>query len=101
MALSWANALNQRTKKEGSDFQKMVLGLEILLHNIPKLILMVVLSAVLGILMQTFIIWIPFAIVRRYASGLHAQNGITCTIMTLLMFVAVPYFAYGHYEHSK
>jgi len=77
----------------------MVLGIEILLHNIPKMILLVLISAVLGILMQTLITWLSFAIIRRYASGLHAKNSITCTIYTLAMFIVVPYALRGVYIH--
>ena len=91
IAVSWANNLNRRVNKEGIDFQKMVLGLEILLHNIPKLILVVVVAAGLGILLQSLITMATFACLRRYIGGLHAKNGIRCTIMSLVMFVAIPF----------
>ena len=82
-------------QKEGIELQKMTLGLEILLHNIPKLVLMVAVSAILGILTQTIITWFSFVCIRRYASGLHATNSITCSVTTLLMFVLTPYILYG------
>lgn len=90
LAESWASSLNRYAKKEGIELQKMILGMEILLHNIPKLILMIFLAHFAGILSQTIAAWLPFAFIRRYAAGLHAKNSITCTIATLLMFVAVP-----------
>jgi len=93
------NQLNSRLNKDGADLQKMVLGAEILLHSIPKLTLMIIIAAILGILFQTAVAWISFALIRRYASGLHAKNGVNCTIATLLLFVAVPYILQGIHIH--
>ena len=95
IARTWANGLNQYVNKEGKDLQKMVLGIEVLLHNIPKIIIMILAAHVLGILHLAVLTWIPFACIRRYAGGLHAGNSISCAVMTLLMFVAVPYFLQG------
>jgi accessory gene regulator B len=91
MAVTWTSKLNRYVHKEGLELRKMTLGMEIILHNIPKLVLMVSVAALLGILLHTVITWFAFACIRRYASGLHASNGITCTLMTLLMFVAAPF----------
>lgn len=91
MAVKCVNGLNRYAGKEMRDRQKMVLGVEILFHNIPKLLLMLILATLLGILPQTILIWLPFACIRRYAAGLHASNNITCTLATLFMFVAMPY----------
>jgi len=91
IAMSWATNLNQYVKREGTDFNKMVLGLEILLHNIPKLILVAVIATALGILQQSLITLATFACIRRYAAGLHARSGFKCTLMSLLMFVAIPF----------
>ena len=95
IARTWANGLNQHVNKEGKDLQKMVLGLEVLLHNIPKIIVVILAAHILGILYLALLTWIPFACIRRYAGGLHASNSISCMIMTLLMFVAIPYFLQG------
>ena len=91
IAVLWTSKLNYYTKREDVELQKMTLGMEIMLHNIPKIILLTTVSYVIGILHLTFIIWIPFAVMRMYASGLHAKNSITCTLMSLTMFVLVPF----------
>ena len=88
---TWVNNLNRYAKKEGIELQKMILGMEILLHNMPKMVLMMVVALYLGILPQTLVTWLSFIVIRRNTGGLHAGSSITCTIMTLLMFVAVPY----------
>jgi len=92
---AWINNLNRHVNKEGIELQKMILGMEILLHNIPKMVLMFTIALYLGILPQTLATWFSFVIIRRYAGGMHAGNSITCTIMTLLMFVAVPFILIG------
>lgn len=91
LAVKWTSKLNRYAQKEGIELQKMILGMEIILHNIPKIVLMIVVSLILGIFQQTFVTWLSFVCIRRYASGLHASNSTTCTVMTLLMFVAMPY----------
>ena len=95
LAVFWSNKLNRHVQKQGIEYQKMILGMEILLHNIPKLILLVIIALILGILPQAAVTWFSFACIRRYASGLHAGNSIICTLMTLLMFAAVPYVLQG------
>ena len=95
IALAWTTKINRYTQKEGVELQKMILGMEILLHNIPKFIIMVAAAILLDILPQAMLTWISFAYIRRCAGGLHANNSITCTIMTLLMFVAIPYALQG------
>ena len=95
LAVSWTTRLNRYAGKEGADLLKMVLGIEILLHNVPKLALMVTGAMLLGNLTQSLAVWLPFAIIRRYASGLHASNSIKCTVLTMLMFVGVPYVLWG------
>jgi accessory gene regulator B len=97
LAVSWTSIINRHVKREGIELQKMVLGMEIILHNVPKIILMVAIAFLVGILPLTMVTWLSFACIRRYAAGLHAENSITCTIITLLMFVAVPYAVQGVY----
>ena len=97
LSVALTHKINQHVQREGKDLQKMLLGMQILLHNIPKMILIITVSYFLGILPQTLITWFSFAIIRSYASGLHANNGITCAIMSLIMFVAIPYSLQGIY----
>ena len=75
----------------------MTLGIEIILHNIPKMVLLVVIALPLGILPQAMIMFFVFAAFRRSASGLHANSAMTCTLVTLLQFAAVPYALQGIY----
>lgn len=91
LAVSWTSKLNQYTQKEGVELQKMTLGMEIFLHNIPRLVLLAVVAVLLGVLPQFAAILLPFSWIRKYACGLHARNGLNCTVVSLLLFVAVPF----------
>ncbi|MCL2189138.1 MAG: accessory gene regulator B family protein [Defluviitaleaceae bacterium] len=90
LAVSWTIALNRYANRDGLELKKMILGMEMLLHNVPKLILMVVTAYIVGILPLTLATWLSFAVIRRYASGLHANNSIVCSVMTIIMFVFLP-----------
>ena len=95
IATSIANRLNSYAGKDDADLQKMILGMEILLHNIPKLILTLAVAYLLDILPQAIAVWLPFVCIRIYAGGLHAKSGISCAGVTLLLFVVAPYVLKG------
>lgn len=90
VAVKLANRLNVNRNPTDIEFTKIVLGIEILLINIPKIAAILCLAALLGILRETLMVFGTFALLRRYASGLHAKKSIVCTLMSVGMFVAVP-----------
>lgn len=70
---------------------KIKLGIEILYHNIIKVVLLLTAAACLGITKEIIILTIVFSFLRRYAFGLHAETGLGCTISTLIIFPAGVY----------
>lgn len=91
LSVQIANKLNKYAYKEGLEFKKVVLGAEIILINVTKLILIFSLSAIMGIFFETVMVLIGFNIIRRTAFGLHARNNIWCAITSTALFVIVPY----------
>lgn len=85
--------LNTHLNKEGLELQKMKLGIEILVINISKLIIIMSASIYFNLIKQTVFMIIIFAIMRRNAFGLHAKNSVVCTIMSLTMFVFGAYLS--------
>ncbi|AJA47395.1 putative AgrB-like protein [Clostridium pasteurianum DSM 525 = ATCC 6013] len=85
--------LNRNLNKEGLELQKMKLGIEILLINISKLIIIMSASIYFNLIKQTAFMIIIFAVMRRNAFGLHAKNSVVCTIMSLTMFVFGAYLS--------
>ena len=86
---------NRYVGKEGLEFQKLVLGIEILIINVSKFIIMYTLAALLGTLWQTAILHIAYIPIKRYSFGLHALNSTVCTIVSCSMFVLMPWLLRG------
>ena len=101
MAQHLVDSINVYARKEGLELQKMVLGMEILLLNISKLIIIYVLAYWCGILDKTFIIHASFALVKRYSFGLHALNSTVCTLVSCCLFVVIPLLISDVGIHNK
>lgn len=87
--------LNSKLNKEGLALTKMKFGMEVLLINLSKALVLFLVGAQLNLLKETIFMTLIFGSVRKSAFGLHAKSSIVCTIVTLLMFVGGSYI--GHY----
>ena len=90
-----AERLNRYLRKDGLALKKLELGMEILLINVSKIIIVYILAALLGTVVQTFILHTAYVLVRRYSYGLHALNTTVCTLMSCCLFVLAPRILYG------
>ena len=86
-----ASRLNTHIGKEGLAYTKMVLGMEIMIINVSKLIIIYLLAAVIGIVPQTVLLHGAYVVVKRYSFGLHALNSTVCTVVSCMLFVLVPW----------
>lgn len=82
--------LNAYLNKEGFEYEKLKLGVEVVLLSLSKLILVLILSIYFNILIETIVMIISHTILRRNAFGLHAKNSNVCLIITLIMFIVPP-----------
>ncbi|WP_201782032.1 accessory gene regulator B family protein [Pseudobacteroides cellulosolvens] len=87
--------LNKHLKKEGLEFMKMKLGVEIVFINITKFIVVFTVAALLNLLKEALFMCLIFGSVRRSGFGLHAKNSTVCTLVTLLMFIGGSYISYS------
>jgi len=94
-ALNLANRLNQYMGKSGPEFTKLVLGMEVIIINVSKLIIIYLLAAALGVVVQTAIIQAGYVLIKRHSFGLHALNSTVCTVVSCLMFVITPLILSG------
>jgi len=94
-ALGFAIRLNRYAGKDGLGFKKMVLGMEVLIINVTKLIIIYLLAAILGLILHTAIIHLAYVAIKRFSFGLHALNSTVCTIVSCTLFVAVPWGLQG------
>jgi len=83
--------LNRYINKEGLEFAKLMLGMEIFLINASKVIIIYSLALIFGTFPQTAIIHVAFILTKRHSFGLHALNSTVCTIVSCTMFVLTPW----------
>ncbi|MCL2853717.1 MAG: accessory gene regulator B family protein [Defluviitaleaceae bacterium] len=90
-----ASRMNVHTRKEGIEFEKMAVGMEIVLINVSKAIIVYSLAAWFGILVQTFFAHAAFSLLKRYSFGLHALNSTVCTAVSCSLFILIPLVLIG------
>lgn len=66
-------------------------GLNILIGEVPKLILLFVVSWILGILPYTALVFLIISPYRKYSGGIHFKTHIGCIIGTTLFFCGIAY----------
>ncbi|OPX45183.1 accessory protein regulator protein B [Ruminiclostridium hungatei] len=87
--------LNSHFKKEGLELVKMRLGMEILLINITKFIVVFSAAAGLNLFREALFICLVFGSIRKTAFGLHAKSSLVCTVSTFSMFVGGGYISHS------
>ena len=88
------NNINSYLDKEGLELQKMKLGIEILLINISKFILIFIIAVKFNLLKESLFMSLVFVSIRRNSFGLHAKNSFVCTLVSLTIFVFGSYLSY-------
>ncbi len=88
-----AAKLNQNLNKEGLELKKMKLGLEIVLINASKFLVVFIISAYLNLFKEALLMVVVFGSLRKSAFGIHAKSSLICTINTLGMFVGGAYIS--------
>lgn len=67
--------------------KKIKLGLDILIINIPKYIILFSISFYLDIFLYTLIICSVFGTIRSTSFGIHANTSIGCLVSTVILFI--------------
>jgi len=94
-ALGLANRLNRYLGRNESELKKMVLGMEILLVNVSKMIVIYLLAILVGAVVQTAILQAGYVLIKRFSFGLHALNSTVCAAVSCFMFVVAPWLLMG------
>lgn len=90
LASRLAQRMNDERKGDHIDYLKMKLGIETILTNLSKGIIVYGVAIVLGLFLQTLILHIAYAALRRYSYGLHANSSTVCSIISIVLFVGTP-----------
>jgi len=93
LSIKCTHKINKYLKKDGLELKKMRLGIEILLINISKFLIVMTMAWILNLIPLTLVIISSFSFIRKAAFGLHARNSIVCTVSTTVIFVGGAYIS--------
>lgn len=83
----FAEKLNESLQKEGIELVKMKLGIQIILIDLSKMIVIFSIAVVFNLLKETAFLFFIFAVARKNAFGVHARNSLVCTVSSTFLFV--------------
>ncbi len=66
-------------------------GLETIYMLVTKLIIITIISLILGITREFYILLFFYGLLRLYAGGLHLSNSLGCTILSIIMILGGAY----------
>ncbi|MGE5627770.1 MAG: accessory gene regulator B family protein [Solirubrobacterales bacterium] len=75
------------------ELEKIEYGAQVIFVNLVKLIILFLIASILRVANYTCIAIISFASIRIFASGIHADSNIKCTITNILLFLGNVYFS--------
>lgn len=75
------------------DKAKMTYGLEVLLNNLLKLLVILLLAVAMGVCLETIFVFVGFGILRLYAGGVHCDTNKMCWFSSILICVGNAYLA--------
>lgn len=76
----------------GIQIVKIRYGLSILLINLFKMLILYGLAIILHVTKITFITHMAFLAIRTHAYGYHARTSLSCSIISIFLFVLLPMF---------
>lgn len=79
---------------ESKNINRVRLGLEVILINISKFIIVFSIAAIMGVFWKSAIVLTAFAILRRTIGGIHAKSSNRCTIFSTMLIVGGGIFPY-------
>ncbi len=71
--------------------EEIMYGMESIYLTITKMIIVTILSIILGIFKEVFLLMICYNVIRVTAFGLHASRSMYCLISSLVMFIGGVY----------
>lgn len=87
--------IQKRTSIDELEYLKIKLGIEVIIINLVKGIIVYGISFVLNIFYLTLVLHSSYLFIRSKSHGLHATRSLNCTIISVLLFVLLPYTLKG------
>jgi len=80
-----------RVEVDDISYLKLKLGVEVLFIDLTKGLVVYGLAILLGMFVSALIVHLSYLALRRCSFGLHAKSSFNCTIVSVVMFIALPY----------
>jgi len=90
MAEKIATWVTHESSADEIQYLKIKLGAEVMIINISKALVVYLVAILFRTLIPTVITHLAYASVRKFSQGLHAKSSVVCTVVSILMFVAIP-----------
>ncbi|NWK83962.1 accessory gene regulator AgrB [Staphylococcus sp. GSSP0090] len=88
---NFAKQLQQRNDLDHIEYLKMRLGMQVVVSNILKTIVIYGVSILCHLFLYTLTVHLSFFLIRHYAHGAHAKNSFACYLESLFYFVLLPW----------
>lgn len=85
--------IKSNTSTSDEDAEKIYYGLQVIMMDISKSIILLGTAYFLGIFIYTLIAFLVFAILRGFASGVHANSTLQCIIVNYMLFIGNVYLS--------
>lgn len=79
--------INKHVKYEGREKRKLDIGMEIMVKNISKLIILMALAFIFGVFLEFIVVFLVFKQLRKYAYGIHAKTSTGCLIGSAIIMI--------------
>lgn len=83
------NFITGTLNKSDAELEQIKYGIDSILANISKLIILFIPAYLIGIAKYTFIALISFGFIRGFASGIHATSSLKCIISNFVIFFGI------------
>ena len=90
-----SNWLYNNKEYDEINYLKAKLGIEATIINVSKIMIVYSISLMFGLLIPTLITHLSYLSLRRVSMGLHAKSSFVCTVVSVIIFVVIPYLIQG------
>ena len=90
------NMISRMNKYNKEELEQVQYGLESIYVALSKVIVILLISAILGLFKYSILLLLLFNILRIVAFGLHASKSIYCWISSTIAFIFIPYICVNH-----
>lgn len=82
-------------KETEENYEYIKYGFEIFIINLSKLGIIYSIALITKQFFPTLIVHLSYLFLRHYSFGLHATSSLSCTIISVILFNILPFFAKG------